>query len=321
MYEGYYGLKEAPFELTPDPRYLFLTPRHREALSNLEYGISARKGLTLLIGEAGTGKTTLLRTLLGQMPQVTCIYLNNPALTRWEFVEFLARVFELGSRAARSKATLLAELDRLLRERFDRHQLTVLAIDEAQSLPIALLEEIRLLSNIETDTDKLLPLVLTGQPELAQHLNDPSLRQLKQRVTLRCDLGPFDFRETAAYIAGRICIAGGHGGDLFTPGAVRLVHERSKGIPRTISVICDNALLNGFATDRRPVDEQIIGEVCEDFDLRGGEPADPIVRPTPADERVPLNGNGPERSFGSDPEADPSARLFFTVGRRRFSFF
>lgn len=269
MYLRFYGLRELPFELTPNPKFLFMSSRHSEALSNLEYGLSAAKPVTILIGEAGTGKTTLLRAALGseRCRGVRCVYLNNPALTRAEFVETLARRFGLSARAAESKATLLAELERVLRERRAAGEITALVVDEAQSLSFELLEEIRLLANIETATDKLLPVVLAGQPELAGRLNDPVLRQLKQRVALRCEIARFDVTETASYIATRIRTAGGDASRLFTREAVTLIHEHSRGIPRTISVMCDNALVSGMALGRQPVDRALVLEVARDFDL------------------------------------------------------
>lgn len=270
MYLRYYGLRESPFELTPNPKYLFFTPRHREALSNLEYGLSTGKPVTVLIGEAGTGKTTLIRAALESEAcrQVRCVYLNNPALTRGEFVEMLASRFEMSREASQSKAVLLRELEAVLHERRAAGEKTALVVDEAQSLSAELLEEVRLLANIETTTEKLLPLVLAGQPELGSRLNDPSLRQLKQRVALRCEIAPFELPETAAYMASRIRMAGGEAARLFTREAVMLIHEHSRGIPRTISVMCDNALLSGMALGRQPVDREIVMEVCRDFDLR-----------------------------------------------------
>jgi general secretion pathway protein A len=266
VYESFFGLKERPFDLTPNPKYLFLTPSHREALSNLEYGLAARAGVTVLIGEAGTGKTTLIRATL-ESPDARrtfAVYLNNPTLTRDEFVEFLARKFQL---AATSKTALLFDLEaRLLRFR-DAGTTVALIIDEAQSLPHELLEEIRLLANIETATEKLLSIVLAGQPELTTRLNQVELRQLKQRIGLRCQLRPLTLQETAQYVAARVRVAGGHPEQLFTREAIGLIHERSGGIPRTISVICHNALINAFALGRRFVDAEIVFEVCRDFDI------------------------------------------------------
>src|SRR5438874_545397 len=241
MYEPFYGLRERPFDLTPNPRFLLLTGKHREALSNLEYGLASRRGLTLLLGEAGTGKTTLVRAVIERSERrgARLAYLNNPTLTRDEFYEFLTGAFDLPSDAAGSKVKLLRALEAKLLERRSAGVLTALIIDEVQVLPDELLEEVRLLANIETTTEKLLPIVLCGQPELALRLNQASLRQLKQRVALRCELTPLDMRETAEYIAGRIRIAGGNCALVFTRQAVEAVYQSSGGIPRLISVICD----------------------------------------------------------------------------------
>jgi len=327
MYEKFFGFDERPFDLTPNPRYLVLTEVHREALSNLEYGIASRKGITLLIGEAGSGKTTLIRTAIARQPaRVHCVHLNNPALTRPEFVEMLADRFGLSQQARGSKAVLLLELEVLLQERRQAGETTVLIVDEAQSLPLELLEEIRLLANIETDDQKLLSVIMAGQPELAERLNDRGLRQLKQRVALRCELRALTLQETAAYIAGRIGAAGGRGAQVFTREAVTTIYERSHGIPRTISVIADNALLTGFAAGRRPVNSQIVLEVCRDFDLLKDSPAqapDAEVQETP----VLDVGGEPRRDepVSDPPEADPTAEAspMFTgmyPKRRRFFF-
>jgi type II secretory pathway predicted ATPase ExeA len=269
MYETFYGMNERPFDLTPNPRFLFLTSRHREALTTLEYGLSARTGVALLVGEAGTGKTTIVHAALQSesAEDSLIIYLNNPSLTRAEFVEFLATAFGLSGDAARSKTRCLAELTEQMVQRHEEGVMTALVIDEAQCMPDELLEEVRLLANIESASEKLLSIVLAGQPEIAARLNRPSLRQLKQRIGLRCALAPLSLSETTSYIAARIRIAGGDATQVFTPDAVTTVHERSRGIPRTISVICDNALVSGFALDRRPVDRELVLEVCSDFDF------------------------------------------------------
>ena len=269
MYEGFYGLQERPFDLTANPRFLFLSSGHREALSTLQYGIEANKGITLLVGEAGTGKTTLIRAAIERSrgSNALLVYLSNPTLTRPEFYEFLASGFGLSREAAASKPVFLRELERALLQRRERGGVSALIVDEAQSVPYELLEEIRLLANLETATIKLLPVVLTGQPELADRLNEVSLRQLKQRVALRANLPPFDLRETAAYIAKRIRIAGGDSAAVFTREAVEAIQRGSSGIARTISVVCDNALISGFALQRTPVDADVVIEVCRDFDL------------------------------------------------------
>lgn len=336
MYQHFYNLRELPFELTPNPKYLFMTRRHREALSNLQYGLSTAKPITVLIGEAGTGKTTLLHTALGSAPchNVVCVYLNNPALTRAEFVEVLSQRFNLGPAAGESKAALLSELDGVLRERRARGLISALVIDEAQSLSPELLEEVRLLANIETTTDKLLPLVLAGQPELGDRLNEVGLRQLKQRVALRCEITPFNQDETAAFIAHRVRVAGGDAAALFTREAVKLIHQKSGGIPRVISVMCDNALLTGCGLNRRPVDRAIVMEVARDFDLGGieldsetgidgaGEPASaarPAIAPSsPVLVEAEAEGLPVQRieSMQSEPQLFGAAAT-----RRRFSFF
>ena len=336
MYQDFHHLKELPFELTPNPRYLFLPAQHREALSTLEYGLSTGKSLTLLIGEVGTGKTTLLRAALesDHCRHVTCVYVSNPTLKRDEFVELLSQQFHLSSRAGLSKATLLKELEATLRERRSAGRITALVIDEAQSLSDELLEEVRLMANTETTTEKLLPVVLAGQPELRDRLNQPNLRQLKQRVTLSCEIVPFSQRETAVYIATRIRIAGGDAARLFTREAVMLIHEHSRGIPRTISVICDNALLTAFGLGRPCVDSQMVAEVIRDFDL--GVVRDdvsslseemPAEREAAADETLPAvaaaRGPAPEPPqprLLDDTRVDERA-MFSSSGRRRFSLF
>ena len=280
MYEHYFGLRERPFDLVPDTRFLFLTARQREALSNLRYGMGTAKGLTLLLGEAGTGKTTLLHAALPNRDQaVECVLLSNPTLTRTEFYEYLARGFNLSPEAGVSKARFLFEFRQHLESRHGAGQLSALVLDEAQSLPYELLEEVRLLSNIETSTSKLLNVVLAGQPELAGRLNEPGLRQLKQRIALRCELAPFDFAETASYIAGRLRIAGAEPVAIFTREAILRIHDAAAGIPRTINVVCDNALVAGFAAQVKPIRRAIIDEVSHDFDLAASAEAAAAVRP------------------------------------------
>jgi general secretion pathway protein A len=309
MYESFYGLEERPFDLALNPRRLLLTPQHREALGNLEYGILSKNGVTLLIGEAGTGKTTLIRTAFARAeaedPGGTAAwaYLRNPTLQRSEFLEYLAGRFGLSPQAAASKTRLLDELEREL----VNGKKGVLIIDEAQSVPLDLLEEIRLLANIESDSAKLLPVILAGQPELAERLNEPNLRQLKQRIALRCTLTPFQLHETAAYIAARIESVGGNPARLFSREAVLLVHERSGGIPRTINVICENALLTGYAEEQRPIGRDVIEAVCRDFDL--WSLAAQAVPPEPAASRSPEPNPAPPAPVVEHvPRPDPVPR-------------
>ena len=271
MYESFYGLRERPFDLTPNPRFIYLSECHLEALSVVHYGIVGRKGITLVVGEAGTGKTTVIRTALEAIAQPTarCVYLSNPTLTRAEFYEFLAASFGLTPEAAGSKARFLLEFEKLLLQRGRVKDLTALVIDEAQSLSLELMEEVRLLANLESLTDKLLPVVMAGQPELADMLDRPELRQLKQRIALRADLAPLGLQQVAAYIAGRIRKAGGDPVTIFTKEAIVLIHSKSSGIPRTISVVCDNAMLAGYAAGVKRIGPDVIEEVSRDFRLRG----------------------------------------------------
>lgn len=306
MYETYYGLRERPFDLTPDPRYLLLTPKHQEALRTLEYGISCRKGVTVVLGPAGTGKTTLIRTALASLDNgALCVYVNNPALRRDEFVQTIAHAFQLNPDAARSKATLLIELERKLRERLAAGAVTALIIDEAQALSDELLEEIRLLVNLETDVEKLLPVVLVGQAELSERLAQPACAALKQRIALRCQLPPLSASETAQYVATRLRTAGGSPAQSFTREAIHLIHQSSGGIPRAINVICDNALLSGFAAAQRPVGQQLIREVCSDYDFK--VPADSAASSNPDRSSRPVQITSESR--------DDEPRLFGTFGR------
>jgi general secretion pathway protein A len=323
MYQSHFGLAELPFELTANPKYLFLTTRQREALSTLQYGLFSAKPLTLLVGEAGTGKTTLIQAALhsDRCRQVRCVYVDNPVLRPEDFIRTLAVKFDIGLEASVSKSILLERLRAVLCERRARGEITALVVDEAQSLSVALLEEIRLLANIETATQKLLPLVLAGQPELDDRLERSELRQLKQRVTLRCDLVPFDMFETAGYIACRIMIAGGTPVTMFTQEAVKLIHQNSAGIARSINVICDNALLSAMALGRRLVDQANVSEVCRDLRLQG-TPLPQTARPNELQEQAVASGSlaaaavASESAAGAGPGEVGIARRFGRVSRR-----
>lgn len=316
MYESFFGLTERPFELTPNPKYLFLTARQREALSTLQYGLFSARPVTLLLGEAGTGKTTLIHAALAseRCSNVRCVYVDNPVLTIDDFVRLLTLRFDLGDDVNTSKSIMLERLYLVLRERRARGEITALVVDEAQSLSTALLEELRLLANIETASEKLLPLVLAGQPELAVKLELNELRQLKQRVTLRCELAPFDLGETANYIASRIRIAGGTPITMFSREAVTLVHHSARAIPRTINTICDNALLSAMALGRRRVERDIVMSVCRDLRIEAATA--PEAARMPEDEADAPNGSSsvagetghvepeeaPKRSIRTSPE-------------------
>jgi len=321
MYQEFYGLRELPFELTANSRFLFLTGRQREALSILQYGLLSAKALTLLVGDAGTGKTTLIQAALEseRCRDVHCVYLNNPMLSAADFVTMLAGRFQLGPEAAESKSILLERLEAKLRQSRASGQITALVVDEAQSLTTELLEEVRLLANIETPEDKLLPVVLAGQPELAERLEQPNLRQLKQRVALRCELEPFELSDTAAYIASRIHTAGGVPASMFTQEAVRLIHDRSRGIPRVINVICDNALLGGMALGHRRVERAMVAEVCQDLRLSAGSNGPvplSVEPPAPSPVVAAVSSIVPEAATGApeesgDGESAASSRFNF----------
>lgn len=305
MYERYYGLQERPFDLSPNPRFLCFTPQHREALVHLQYGLAGRPGLTVLVGEAGTGKTTLIRAALqAANDSSTIVHLSNPTLTRAEFFDYLAAGFNMSAEAAKSKIQFLRELDAALSR--DDAPMLALVVDEAQSVPYELLEEIRLLTNAEASNGRSLAVALVGQPELARRLDESRLRQLKQRVVLRCELTPLSLKDTAAYISARVKTAGGEATRLFTRDAVVAIHQFSSGIPRVISVVCDNALVNGFAADQKPVGASIIGEVCRSLALtphkQSSSPLPAVEPPQP----VTLASQAP---------------MFASVSRRRFSFF
>src|SRR5947209_2569895 len=267
MYLDFYGLKELPFALTPDPRFIYFTPSHTEAMANLHYGIESGKGLIVVTGEVGTGKTTILRWMMQRLERTVLVgYVINPRLSVPEFYQHIARL--LGVEAWQNKSELLFELGSTLEERNARGLRTVLIIDEAHGLSTAVLEEIRLLSNFESDAAKHLQIVLTGQPELRGVLNNPELRQLKQRVALRCEIKPLpNIEETTKYINARLAVAGATRADIFSPGAVDYIFRCSAGIPRQINNLCDNALLAGFAANAHQISRAIIEEVADTFDM------------------------------------------------------
>ena len=267
MYLTFYELKEKPFNLTPDPKFLYLTPGHREALAQLLYGVRERKGFIVLIGEVGTGKTTLLQTLLKQLNGTAEVaFIVNSKLSFDEMLEYMLEDFGIAKVAA-SRAQQLLTLNRFLVERCRAGQNTVLILDEAQHLDPPTLEQVRLLSNFETPKEKLLQIVLVGQPELKAKLQLTELRQLRQRIGLRCSIQPLKPQETRDYILSRLRIAGANDLGLFTEPAISRISEYAGGIPRIVNVVCDHCLLIGYADQRRRVDrgvvEQAIGYLEE----------------------------------------------------------
>ncbi|MEJ7711487.1 MAG: AAA family ATPase [Pyrinomonadaceae bacterium] len=267
MYQQFFKLKEMPFALTPDPRFMYFTPSHIEAMANLRYGIESGKGLIAVTGEVGTGKTTILRWMMRRLDSMVLVaYIFNPRLSVSEFYQHLATL--LGCEGWQNKSELLLTLGRKLEARHRGGLRTVLIVDEAQGLSINVLEEIRLLLNFETDTGKQLQVVLSGQPELRDVLRDPRLRQLKQRIALRCDISALpDVEQTACYITSRLLVAGAERTDIFTPGAIDFIFRCSEGIPRQINNLCDNALLAGYAAGEQTISTKIIEEVAQTFDL------------------------------------------------------
>jgi general secretion pathway protein A len=280
MYLQYFGFREIPFSLTPDPRFIFLTSSHRELMANLHYGIQNGKGLIVTTGEVGTGKTTVLRWMLTRLDRsVWTSHIFNPGLTVPEFYQQMAADFGLGH--YNSKSEMLLKLGRLLMMRHSRGLRTVLIIDEAQGLAPNLLEEVRLLLNYETYTEKQLQIILVGQPELRGLLNSPELRQLKQRISLRCEIKPLKAEEISGYIRTRLNVAGAPRLDLFTPEALALIYRSSEGIPRLVNNLCDNALLTAFAMNTRIITVEMIAEVAESLDL-----LQPMIEDNPRDVMV-----------------------------------
>jgi type II secretory pathway predicted ATPase ExeA len=269
MYKQFFGLARNPFEISPDPFFYHPTPRHNEALANLHYGVGRRKGFIVITGEVGTGKTLLVRCLLAELRKnnIAFAYVFNPLLPVVEFFQYIMADFGLPY-AGRNKTEMLLDLNRFLIQRHAKGLITALVVDEAQALRTDLLEEIRLLTNLETSQQKLLQIVLLGQPELEMVLDSPELRQLKQRVALRCQLQQLDEHQTHDYVLSRLSRAGAPAEPaIFTQEALDRIFEYSRGIPRIINNLCENAMVNAFARETRPVTGDMITEVATDFRL------------------------------------------------------
>ena len=278
MYREFYGLIRQPFEMTPDPSFLYMGEAHKEGLATLVYGVRSGKGFVLLTGEVGTGKTTLLHALLSQLDAHTSsAFIFNPRLDPIDFFQVL--FVELGIETrCETKAEYLLELNKFLIHCLETGQPTpLLIIDEAQNLSAEMLEEIRLLSNLETPTTKLIQIMLVGQPELKELLHRTELRQLRQRIALRHDLRPFDEAETAHYVGDRLAKAGYSGKPLFKKGAIRELYQITGGIPRLINSVCDSALLLGYSRDMRAIDGNAIREVAGDLDLLPDDEKPPVA--------------------------------------------
>ncbi len=268
MYNAFFGFKESPFNLTPDPAFLYRSTQHEEALANLIYGVQSRKGFVVLTGEVGTGKTTMLECLQDFLSahQIDFAFLFNSRLTVEQFFEMIA--YDLDLRCTRtSKTEVLIALNQLLIQNANEGRTTALIVDEAHNLEWEVLEEVRLLGNLENRRGKLLQIVLAGQPEFDRKLDAPSLRQLKQRIALRCMLRPFRESETVEYICTRLTKAGMPNQTVFSPELLSEIHLRAQGIPRVINAICDNLLLTAFAMESKEATLEMLDEVVEDMRL------------------------------------------------------
>jgi general secretion pathway protein A len=277
MYKSFFGLKENPFNVNPDPRFLFLTQQIEEALAGLMYGIQTRKGFITLTGEVGTGKTTLINRLLDWLHQrkVRTAFLFNSRMNSNHLFDFILAEFEIPCES-RTKSQQLMKLNHWLLERYRAGETAVVIVDEAQNLSYPVLEEIRLLTNLETSTDKLLQIVLSGQPELEEKLKLPQLRQLRQRITLRCKTAPLTTEQTFSYINERLRIAGAKGDAIFSKDAVETIHLYSLGIPRVVNLLCEHALVNCYVEQQKVVSAKVIEDVAREFQLDEVEPVAPV---------------------------------------------
>jgi general secretion pathway protein A len=268
MYKEFYGLRANPFNVNPDPRYLFLTRHTEEALACLTYGIQSRKGFVLLTGEVGTGKTTLINKLLEwlRLQQVATAFIFNSRLDVTQFLDYMMADFGIPC-DSNAKSQILLRLYNWLLDRYRAGETAVLIVDEAQSLSDEVLEEIRMLTNLETFTEKLLQIVLVGQPELEQKLKRPQLRQLRQRLTLRAKTHPLTMDETRAYVHQRLRIAGSNGQQIFEPEAIVNVHRYANGIPRVINLLCEHCLVSAFVDQQKVIGPAVVDVVARDFDL------------------------------------------------------
>ena len=282
MYKEFFGLRANPFNVNPDPRYLFLTRHTEEALACLTYGIQSRKGFVLLTGEVGTGKTTLINKLMEwlRMQQVATAFIFNSRMDVPQFLDFMMADFGVPCDAV-SKSQLLQRLYNWLLDRYRAGETAVLVVDEAQNLSDEVLEEIRMLTNLETFTEKLLQIVLVGQPELEQRLKQPQLRQLRQRLTLRARTHPLNLEETKSYINQRLRIAGSNGEPIFDGDATVAIFRYSLGIPRVINLLCEHCLVSGFVDQKKVIPAEVVDSVARDFDLADGNAAAAMMAPAP----------------------------------------
>ncbi len=276
MYKSFFGLKESPFNANPDPRFLYLTTQVEEALTGLMYGIQTRKGFITLTGEVGTGKTTLVNRLLDWLHhrRARTAFLFNSRMNTNQLFDFILAEFDI-SCDSRSKSQQLMKLNQWLLDRYRAGETVVLILDEAQNLTFPVLEEVRLLTNLETATDKLLQIVLSGQPELEDKLKLPELRQLRQRIMLRCKTTPLTKEQTHDYILKRLKIAGAGDQLIFSPEAMDAIHIYSLGIPRVVNLLCEHSLVNAYVDQQRPIKSKVVEDVAREFQLDEVEPIAP----------------------------------------------
>jgi general secretion pathway protein A len=270
MYTNFYGFRERPFEITPDPRFVYLSENHKEALAHLRYAMREGKGFSVITGDAGTGKTTLVHMLLRKLEgNIRTSYIFNPMLDRSDFLNYICDDLGIKSAGMRSRGQSLTALNNFLLDCFTRNEKVFLIIDEAQSLASALLQEVRLLTNLETARHKLLHVILLGQLELDQILNQPRFRPLKQRINVRYRMQPLKLKETKEYILYRLKRAGAENLSIFDNGAIKEIYRYSSGIPRLINIVCDNALLAGFSLEERRITKSIIRDVIGELEGSG----------------------------------------------------
>jgi type II secretory pathway predicted ATPase ExeA len=283
MYKEFFGLRANPFNVNPDPRYLFLTRHTEEALACLTYGIQSRKGFVLLTGEVGTGKTTLINKLLEwlRLQQVATAFIFNSRMNVPQFLDYMMADFGIPC-DSKSKSQILQRLYNWLLDRYRAGETAVLIVDEAQNLTDEVLEEIRMLTNLETFTEKLLQIVLVGQPELEAKLKQPQLRQLRQRLTLRAKTHPLTIEETKAYVQQRLRIAGSDGRQIFDPEALLAIHKYSAGIPRVVNLLCEHCLVSAFVDQKANITAQIVDAVAGDFDLSDNTASGAMTTAPPA---------------------------------------
>ena len=311
MYKQFFHLESEPFTINPDPRFLCMMPHTREALACLQHGIASRKGFMVLTGEVGTGKTTLLRHTLNALhrTRIHSAFIFNPRLDIMDFLEFVLADFGL-TPANRSKSSMIIQLNRWLIDRYRDGEICVIVVDEAQNCSWELLEEIRLLTNLETSSQKLAQIVLSGQPELETRLRQPNVRQLRQRIALWCRTKPLTPTQTAEYVAGRLRVAGTTS-EIFLPEAIQLIHRASHGIPRLINLICENALIFAYVDQLRQVPASVAYAAIQDLNLEDNasmlyDPAvtedlstlrqrEPALQPTTSPSAAPVIGDIPKR--------------------------